>query len=81
MKIVDSLLLSRFFLSRRGAENPLSFSGHSSSGRSSASGSGIDSQVHRAQLGAVVPPMGGEFAQHIMIERDRRDVGWATPPQ
>jgi len=25
--------------------------------------------------------MGGEFAQHIMIERDRRDVWWATPPQ
>jgi hypothetical protein len=25
MLIIDSLLMSRFFLSRRGAENPLSF--------------------------------------------------------
>ncbi len=53
MMIIDSLLMSKCFLSRRGAENPLSFSG-----RSSASSNPIDSQMRRAQPRTVVRLIG-----------------------
>jgi len=70
MIIIDSLLMSSFFLSRRGAENPLSFSG-----RSSASGNGMESQVHRAKLGAVVRLIGTEHGKQSMqkFPHDRHD--------
>jgi hypothetical protein len=61
MLIIDSLLKSKCFLSRRGAENPLSFSG-----RSSASGNGMDGQVHRAQLGAIVRLIAAEHGKQSM---------------
>ena len=61
MNIIDSLLKSKCFLSRRGAENPLSFSG-----RSSASGNGMDGQVHRAQLGAIVRLIAAEHGKQSM---------------
>ena len=58
MIIIDSLLMSKSFLSRRGAENPLSFSG-----RSSASSDGLASQVHCAQLGSVVRLIAAEHGK------------------
>jgi hypothetical protein len=61
MIIIDSLLMSTSFLSRRGAENPLSFSG-----RSSASSDGLDGQVHCAQLGSVVRVIGAEHGKQSM---------------
>jgi hypothetical protein len=61
MKIVDSLLMSKSFLSRRGAENRLSFSG-----RSSASSDGLASQVHCAQLGSVVRLIAAEHGKQSM---------------
>ena len=51
----------KVFLSRRGAENPLSFSGSSS-----ASGNGMDGQVHRAQLGAIVGLIAAEHGKQSM---------------
>jgi hypothetical protein len=51
----------KVFLSRRGAENPLSFSGSSG-----ASGNGIDGQGHRAQLGAIVGLVGAEHGKQSM---------------
>jgi len=70
MLIIDSLLKSKCFLSRRGAENPLSFSD-----RSSASSSRIDSRVHRAQLRTVVRLIGAEHGKQIMQQfpHDRCD--------
>jgi hypothetical protein len=59
--IIDSLLKSKCFLSRRGAENPLSFSG-----RSSASGNDMNGQVHRAQLGAIVRLIAAEHGKQSM---------------
>jgi hypothetical protein len=61
MKIVDSLLMSSFFLSRRGAENPLSFSG-----RSSTSSNRIDTQMRRAQLGTVVRLISAKHGKQSM---------------
>ena len=70
MRIIDSLLMSKCFLSRRGAENPLSFSG-----RSSASSNGTDRQVERAQLGAVVRLIGTEHGKQGVekFPHDRHD--------
>jgi len=53
------------FLSRRGAENPLSFSG-----RSSASGNGVDGQVHRTEFGAIVGLIGAEHGKQSMQQYD-----------
>jgi hypothetical protein len=61
MLIIDSLLKSRCFLSRRGAENPLSFSD-----RSSARSNRIDCQVHRAQPRTVVRLIGAEHRKQSM---------------
>jgi transposase len=63
MKIVDSLSMSKSFLSRRGAENPLSFSG-----RSSASSDGLAScDLHaRQQTIALVDTETGEFIEKIL---------------
>ena len=61
MIIIDSLLVFKFFLSRRGAENALSFSA-----RSSASSNGMDGQVHRAELGAIVRLIGAEHGKQSM---------------
>jgi len=60
----------KVFLSRRGAENPLSFSG-----RSSASGDGMDGYVHRAELGAIVGLVGAEHGKQSMQQfpHDRHD--------
>jgi len=65
MLIIDSLLMSTSFLSRRGAENPLSFSG-----RSSASGNGVDGQVHRTEFGAIVGLIGAEHGKQSMQQYD-----------
>src|SRR5512146_3402207 len=61
MLIIDSLLMSKSFLSRRGAENPLSFSG-----RSSASSHRIDRQMRRAQPRTVVRLIGAEHGKQSM---------------
>jgi len=61
MLIIDSLLMSTSFLSRRGAENPLSFSG-----RSSATSDGHDSRVCSAQFGPVVGLIGAEHGKQSM---------------
>jgi len=61
MIIIDSLLMSRFFLSRRGAENPLSFSD-----RSGASSNRIESRMRRAQPRTVVRLIGAEHGKQSM---------------
>jgi hypothetical protein len=61
MLIIDSLLMSKCFLSRGGAENPLSFPG-----RPSTSCNPIDSQTQRAQPRTVVRLIAVEHGKQSM---------------
>ena len=78
MIIIDSLLMSKSFLSRRGAENPLSFSG-----RSSTSSNHIEGQMRRAQLGLVVRLIAAEHGKQSMQQfphdcHDRLQLSFAS---
>jgi hypothetical protein len=68
MIIIDSLLMSKCFLSRRGGENPRRGGENpfSFSGRSSISCNPIDSQTERAQPRTVVRLIAVEHGKQSM---------------